>query len=190
MKILGVPGSLRRESYNRMLLQAAAELLPDGVELELFEELKALPPYDEDDEWGPVPASVARLREALAGADAVLFATPEYNHSIPGQLKNALDWISRPPGTSPLRNKPVAVVGASQGAFGAVWAQADLRRVLAAIGARVLDAELPVAHAHTRFDPDGTLTDETVREQLGEIVGSLVAEARPPVAAAAAAAAA
>jgi chromate reductase len=123
MKILAVPGSLRRESYNRMLLQAAAELLPEGVELELFEELKALPPYDEDDEWGPVPASVTRLREALAGADAVLFATPEYNHSIPGQLKNALDWISRPPGTSPLRNKPVAVVGASQGGFGAVWAR-------------------------------------------------------------------
>ena len=188
MKILGVPGSLRRESYNRMLLRAAAELLPEGVELELFEELKALPPFDEDGEWAPVPASVTRLREALAGADAVLFATPEYNHSIPGQLKNALDWISRPPGTSPLRNKPVAVVGASQGAFGAVWAQADLRRVLAAIGARVLDAELPIPHAHTRFDPEGTLTNEAVRGQLEEIVGSLVAEARPPVSASSAAA--
>ena len=177
MKILAVPGSLRRESYNRMLLQAAAELLPEGVELELFEDLKALPPYDEDDEWGPVPASVMRLREALAGADAVLFATPEYNHSIPGQLKNALDWISRPPGTSPLRNKPVAVVGASQGAFGAVWAQAELRKVLAAIGARVVDGEVAVGHAPTRFDEHGRLEDESLQEQLQETIEALLAEA-------------
>src|SRR5438105_5864137 len=136
MKVLGIAGSLRPDSYNRALLVAAAELLPDGVEFELWDGLKAVPPYDEVDDVIPAPAAVARLRDALAGADAVLFATPEYNSSIPGQLKNAVDWASRPLATNVLRNKPVAVVGASTGAFGAVWAQAELRKVLGATGAR------------------------------------------------------
>ena len=130
-------------------------LLPDDVELELWDGLRAVPPYDEDDDVEPAPAAVADLRDAIAGADAILFATPEYNHSVPGQLKNALDWASRPLATNPLRNKPVAVVGASTGAFGAVWAQAELRKVLAATGARVVDGEVAVGHAHERFDADG-----------------------------------
>jgi chromate reductase len=174
MKVLAISGSLRADSHNTNLLRAAAELLPDGVELELWDGLKAVPPYDEDDDGEQAPAAVAALRDALAGADAVLFATPEYNHSLPGQLKNALDWASRPLATNPLRNMPVAVVGASMGAFGAVWAQAELRKVLGAIGARVVDAEVAVGHAHTRFDQDGQLLDEDVREQLAAVVDALV----------------
>ena len=181
MKILGISGSLRGDSHNTKLLHAAAELFPDEVELELWNGLKAVPPYDEDDDVDPAPAAVAGLRAALAGADAVLFATPEYNSSVPGQLKNALDWASRPVATNVLRNKPVAVVGASAGAFGAVWSQAELRKVLAAIGARVVDGEVAVGHASTRFDEEGRLNDDSLREQLGEVVEALVAaaEARP-----------
>ena len=183
--LLGISGSLRRQSYNSQLLLQLRELLPEGVELELWDGLKDVPPFDEDDEAGPVPAAVARMRDAIAGADAVLFSTPEYNHSLPGQLKNALDWASRPTATSVLRNKPVAVVGASQGAFGAVWAQADLRKVLAAAGARVVDGEVAVGHAHERFDESGRLLDESLREQLAEVVDALVVEIRPQVAVAA-----
>jgi len=178
MKVLGISGSLRSDSYNTTLLREAARLLPDGVELELWEGLKAVPPYDEDDDVAEAPAAVADLRDAIAGADALLFATPEYNSSVPGQLKNALDWASRPRATTALRNKPVAVVGASTGAFGAVWAQAELRKVLAATGARVVDGELAVGHAHERFDGDGRLDDGPLREQLAEVVEALVTVAR------------
>jgi chromate reductase, NAD(P)H dehydrogenase (quinone) len=176
-RILGISGSLRRDSHNTNLLRVAAEAAGPDVELELYDGLKDVPPYDEDDDVHPRPESVARLNEAIANADAVLFSTPEYNASIPGQLKNAIDWVSRPVATNVLRNKPVAVVGASTGAFGAVWAQAELRKVLAALGARVLDVELPVPHAHTRFD-DGGLTDDEIRESLAEAVEALVEESR------------
>ena len=177
MKILGISGSLRRGSYNTSLLGAAASLLPDNVEFEVWGRLKEVPPYDEDDDTEEAPAAVAAFREAIAGADAVLFATPEYNSSVPGQLKNAIDWASRPLATNPLRNKPVAVVGASTGAFGAVWSQAELRKVLAATGARVVEGEVAVGHAPTRFDEDGRLMDENLLEQLQEVVDGLVAEA-------------
>jgi chromate reductase len=177
MKILGISGSLRRGSYNTSLLGAAAGLLPDDVEFELWGGLKAVPPYDEDDDTEEAPAAVAALRKAIAGADGVLIATPEYNSSVPGQLKNAIDWASRPPATNPLRNKPVAVVGASTGAFGAVWSQAELRKVLAATGARVVEGEVAVGHAPTRFDEDGRLVDENLLEQLEEVVAGLVAAA-------------
>jgi chromate reductase, NAD(P)H dehydrogenase (quinone) len=175
MKVLGISGSLRSDSHNTALLRAAAELLPGDVEFQLWDGLKAVPPYDEDDDVEPAPAAVSDLRDAIAGADAILFATPEYNQSVPGQLKNALDWASRPFATNTLRNKPVAVVGASKGAFGAVWAQAELRKVLAATGARVVDADVAVGHAHERFGPDGRLADESLREQLTEVVEALVA---------------
>jgi chromate reductase, NAD(P)H dehydrogenase (quinone) len=174
-RILGISGSLRRDSYNTSLLRAAAEAA--GPEVELYDGLKQIPPYDEDDDVYPRPESVAGLNEAIANADAVLFATPEYNASIPGQLKNAIDWVSRPVATNVLRNKPVAVVGASTGAFGAAWAQAELRKVLAALGARVLDLELPVPHAHTRFD-QGALTDDDIRARLAEAIEALAAEIR------------
>ena len=177
MKILGISGSLRRDSYNTRLLGAAADLFPDNVEFEFWGRLKEVPPYDEDDDTEEAPAAVAAFRQAIAGADAVLIATPEYNSSVPGQLKNAIDWASRPLATNPLRNKPVAVVGASTGAFGAVWAQAELRKVLAATGARVVEGEVAVGHAPTRFDEDGRLVDENLLEQLEEVVAGLVAEA-------------
>ena len=175
MKVLGISGSLRRDSYNSLLLENARELLPAGVELELYDGLKDVPPFDEDDEADPAPA-VERLRDAVAGADAVLFATPEYNSSIPGQLKNAVDWASRPIATAALRNKPVAVVGASTGMFGAVWAQAELRKVLARTGARVLEGELPVPLAGSQFDDEGRLADEELRARLAEVAERLAAE--------------
>jgi chromate reductase, NAD(P)H dehydrogenase (quinone) len=186
MRVLGIVGSLRPASYNRKLLLAAAELLPGDVSFELYPGLKAVPPYDEEDDVVPAPAAVAQLREAIAGADAILIATPEYNRSIPGQLKNAIDWVSRPAGRSVLRNKPVAVIGASTGAFGAVWAQAELRKVLAAAGARVVDGEVILGHAHRKMDEGGALLDDEVREQLVEVLSDLagVAHARQtPVAA-------
>jgi chromate reductase len=175
MKILAISGSLRPASYNTKLLRAAEELLPAIVDIELWDGLKAIPPYDEVDDVEPAPPAVAALRDAIAAADGLLIATPEYNASVPGQLKNALDWVSRPHPTNPLRNKPVAVVGASTGAFGAVWAQAELRKVLGTIGARVVDGEVAVGHAATRFDEDGSLADESLREQLGEVVDALLA---------------
>ena len=168
MKVLGLSGSLRDASYNSMLLRAAAELLPHDVEFELWDGLKAIPPYDEDDDVDPAPAAVAALR--------VLIATPEYNASIPGALKNALDWVSRPLRSNPLRNKPAVVIGASTGAFGAVWAQAELRKVLGTIGARVLEGDVAVGHAPTRFDDQGRLTDEQLLEQLQEVLSGLVDE--------------
>jgi chromate reductase len=182
MRVLGISGSLRRDSYNSQLLRAAAELLPSGAELEVFDDLKAIPPYDADDDVQPAPAAVQSLRDALAEADAVLVATPEYNASIPGVLKNALDWASRPHATNPLRGVPVAVVGASTGMFGAVWAQADARKVLQTIGARVVDRELPVAEADERFAADGQLDDPELRELYAEILAELVeaVEARAP----------
>jgi chromate reductase, NAD(P)H dehydrogenase (quinone) len=178
MKVLGVSGSLRSDSHNTRLLRAAAGLMPDGVELEVWDGLRDIPPYDEDGDVEPAPPAVAAFRAALAGADAVLFATPEYNSSIPGQLKNALDWASRPIATNVLRNTPVAVVGASTGMFGAVWAQAELRKVLAAIGARVVDGEVAVGHAPTRLDPEAGLTDAELREQLEAVVAGLCAAVR------------
>jgi chromate reductase len=181
MRVLGISGSLRRDSHNTKLLRAAAMLLPPGAELELWEGLKAVPPYDGDDDNGdePRPWVLRSLDEAVREADVVLFATPEYNHSIPGQLKNALDWLSRPLKTSPLRNKPVAVVGASTGLFGAVWAQAELLKVLGAIGARVVDRELPVGLADDAFTEDGRLVDSDLELVLADLLAELAGEASP-----------
>jgi chromate reductase len=176
MRVLGISGSLRRDSYNTKLLREAGEMLSErGVEFELYEDLKQVPPYDEDDDRDPAPPAAAHLRAAVAGADGLLFSTPEYNSSIPGQLKNAVDWLSRPVGKGAIANTPAAVIGASTGMFGAVWAQADLRKVLAAAHARVVDGEVPVGHAHTRFDPDGTLNDADLAEQVSSVVDALVA---------------
>ena len=179
MNILAISGSLRRDSHNTALLRAAAGHLPPGVELELWEGLRDVPPYDQDDDVEPAPAAVGALREAVASADAVLIATPEYNHSIPGALKNALDWASRPYATSAFRGKPVAVIGASVGLFGAVWAQAELRKVLTAMGARVVEGDMPVGQAHEAFDHDGTLVDESHHDRLDDLLDALVEAARP-----------
>lgn len=178
MRVLGISGSLRHDSHNSALLRAAAERLPAGAELVPFERLAEIPPYDEDVEGEGVPEVVRDLRQALRGADAVLIATPEYNHSIPGQLKNALDWASRPAGESSLNGTPAAVIGASTGMFGAVWAQAELRKSLAAAGARVIDRELPVADSENAFAADGSLAEHEQTLALGEILAELLDEAR------------
>jgi chromate reductase len=180
MRVLGISGSLRGGSLNARLLRAAAAELPPGVELELLEGLGELPPFNEDQETSP-PAAVARLREAVERADVILVATPEYNASIPGVLKNAFDWASRPFPDNCLRRKPIAVIGASTGLFGAVWAQAELRKVLRAAGARPLEEELPVGSAHDAFTDDGSLRDDELAQGLRDLVAALLREARAPV---------
>jgi chromate reductase len=179
VRLLGIVGSLRGDSHNRRLLRAAADELSPGVELVAFDGLKAVEPFDETDEHengGGMPGADA-LIAAIRDADGILFVTPEYNGSIPGVLKNAVDWASRPtPATSALANKPVAVIGASTGMFGAVWAQAELRKALGLAGARVLDAELAVPTAHEAFKEDGRLARGATRRRLHEILEQLVAE--------------
>jgi chromate reductase, NAD(P)H dehydrogenase (quinone) len=180
MRVLGLPGSLRLGSHNLALLRAAAGELPPGAELVVWERLGELPIYDPALDVDPPPAVVADLRAAIAAADAVLIATPEYNASLPGGLKNALDWASRPYATNVLRGKPVAVVGASTGLFGAVWAQAEARKVLKTIGADVLEHEVPVGMAHEAFDAAGALRDPVQAEMLRDAVSALAAQARTP----------
>jgi chromate reductase, NAD(P)H dehydrogenase (quinone) len=180
MKILAISGSLRSGSHNTDLLRGAAAGAPDGVDIELYHGLKEIPPYDADDDVpGDPPEPVARFKAALAEADAILISTPEYNSSIPGVLKNAVDWVSRPLKTNPLRNKPAAVIGASTGMFGAVWAQEELRKVLGAVGARVVEGEVAVGHAADRFEPDGALNDDDIRDQLRELARLLAHELAP-----------
>jgi chromate reductase len=174
MRVLGISGSLRAGSHNSELLRAAKGLAPDGVEFEVFGGLREVEPYDEDLDSEPTPAGAARLRRELQEADAVLIATPEYNSSIPGQLKNAIDWASRPLGASALTGLPVAVIGASTGQFGAVWAQAELRKVLGASGARVVDGEFAVGRAHEV--PLAELPAEDAG-RLRELLEDLMAEA-------------
>jgi chromate reductase len=169
--ILGIAGSLRAGSHNAQLLRLAAEELPGDVELVVFEGLAEIPAYDHDLE-DLAPDAVDELKRAVADADAVLIATPEYNGSIPGALKNALDWVSRPIAESPIRSKPVAVIGASTGGFGAVWAQRELKKVLGLMGARVLDAEVPVAKADRALaEPDDELR-EALADVMAELVGA------------------
>jgi chromate reductase len=184
MRVLAISGSLRRDSHNTALLRALREEAPAGVEIELWDGLKEIPPYDGDDDLVPGPAKVEAFRSLVREADAVFFATPEYNSSIPGALKNALDWASRPLATNAFRNKPVAVIGASAGAFGGVWAAAELRKVLAAMGARVTEVELAVGHAHDKLDDAGELADDDIRNGLREALETLLAEAAPALAAA------
>lgn len=173
MRVLGISGSLREGSHNTRLLRAAGRLLPEHAELQMFERLAAIPPYSEDREH-ELPPAVAELMAAIAESDAVLIATPEYNASIPGTLKNALDWVSRPIATTPLKAKPVAVIGASTGLFGAVWAQAELRKVLSTIGARVVDRELPIGQADDALGSDGVPLERDVREALSATLDELL----------------
>jgi chromate reductase len=180
MRILALSGSLRSGSYNTALARAAAELAPGGVEVELYDGLAALPLYDGDVDGDEAPSAVQELRERIGAADALLVVTPEYNGSVSGVLKNAIDWASRPPhGGAALWGKTVAVAGATTGQYGALWAQQDLRRILGIAGARVIDGELPVARAHEKFDADGRLVDPLIAERLSSHVAALVAEAAP-----------
>lgn len=177
MKVLGISGSLRRDSHNTDLLRAAGELLPPGAEFELFTKLGDVPLYNEDLDVDPAPTGVANLREAVADADAVIFSTPEYNASLPGVIKNAVDWASRPFDTNPFRGKPVKVIGASTGLFGAVWAQAELRKVLDHIGARVIGDELPLGTAHEAFAEDGAFAEPGIESRLRGDLAQFVDEA-------------
>ena len=162
MRVLGIAGSLRAGSLNQQLLRLTAEELPEGVELEVYGGLAQIPPYDQDRD-DLQPDEVEHLKQAIADADEILVATPEFNGSIPGQLKNAFDWVSRPLADNPIRSKPVAVIGASTSSFGGIWAQRELKKVLGIMGARVVDVELPVAKADRRLaDPDPELRIELV----------------------------
>jgi chromate reductase len=183
VRVLAISGSLRDASYNTALLRALREEAPEGVEIELYDGLKQIPPYDADDDVVPGPAPVEELRSLVREADAVFFATPEYNSSVPGQLKNALDWASRPMATNVFRNKPVAAIGSSMGAFGAVWAGAELRKVLGAVGARVTEVEMAVGHSHEKFDESGNLADPDVRRELRDALDILLANVPVPTAA-------
>jgi chromate reductase len=173
MLVLGISGSLRAGSYNTQLLHTARELFPEGVELELYDELHLLPAYDQDLEDSGAPRPVLDLRERIGVAGALLIATPEYNGSLPGLLKNAIDWASRPREDASLANKPVAVIGATTGAFGGVWAQADTRKVLGLAGARVVEGEVAVAHAAERF-AGGRLIDPELSAELGALMRRLI----------------
>jgi chromate reductase, NAD(P)H dehydrogenase (quinone) len=172
--IAGIAGSLRRASVNRLLLQAAGQDLPPGARLAVFDLLDRVPPFNEDWEADPAPLAVAELRRLLAAADALLIATPEYNGSIPGQLKNALDWASRPRGSAAMLGKPAAVISASPRAQGAADAAAELRKVLGIAGARVIGSGLSVPRAFSQFTPDGQLADPGLGRQLRAVTGELV----------------
>jgi len=185
MRILTISGSLREASHNTALLRAAAEVAPAGVEVLPYEGLDRLPHYNEEHDTDDPHGEVRRLRQAIAEADAVLISTPEYNGSVPGHLKTAVDWASRPFRQGALFGKPVAVIGASVTDYGAVWAQDHLRKSLGLAGARVVDAELAVAKAADRFGPDGRLADSDTREQLAALVGELADKYDPAARAAA-----
>jgi chromate reductase len=175
MRVLAIGGSLRAASHNTSLLRAAAELAPEGVEIELLRDLESLPPYNEDRDTDDPPAAVAELRRQIHDAEAVLISTPEYNGTMPGQMKQVVDWGSRPYGQdAAFYGKPVAVIGASVTDYGALWAQDHLRKALGIAGARVVEGELAVGRAATKFDDAGRLTDPETAERLQEIVTALV----------------
>jgi chromate reductase len=173
MKFLGFAGSLRRASYNRGLIRAAADLAPTGITIEVFD-LGDLPLYNQDVEDAGEPAAVVAFKEAIAQADALLVATPEYNHGLPGVLKNAIDWASRPRVSSPLRDKAVAVMGASPGRGSTARAQAQLREAFVFTGACVMPLpELLIGSAGQHFDGNGNLTDAAMRASLVELIRAL-----------------
>jgi chromate reductase len=174
LKILAISGSLRAGSLNTRLLEAAVELVPSGMTVELYEGLGEIPHYNADLDGAATPPAVVDLRSRIARADGVLIATPEYNYSIPGVLKNAIDWASRPSATSALRRKPVAAMGAAPGNFGTVRAQLALRQMWVWIDAMpVVKPEVHVFRAAERFDASGRLTDVATRELIVELLEAL-----------------
>jgi chromate reductase len=176
-RILGIAGSLRKGSYNRLALRAAQELVPDGAVLELIE-LHGIPVFDQDDEMAP-PATVLEFKRRILAADAILFASPEYNYSISGALKNAIDWASRPYGESAWLRKPAALMGASVGSLGTARAQYHLRQILVAQDMPVVNQpEVMIGNAAQRFDENGRLGDEPTRQLIRELLVTLVQLAR------------
>ncbi|HML21926.1 MAG TPA: NAD(P)H-dependent oxidoreductase [Aggregatilinea sp.] len=175
LHVLGFAGSLRQNSYNRALLRAAQELMPDGMSLSIFD-LSHIPLYNADlDQDGIRPPAIELFKQAIAKADALLIATPEYNHSMPGVLKNALDWASRPAGRSPMSGKPAAMMGATGGLWGTIRAQDDLRNVLTSTGSHVMlrRPEILIAQAPQKFDEQGRLTDDTTRTLVTQLLVGL-----------------
>ena len=173
IRILGIAGSLRRQSYNRALLRAAVQVAPEGATIDVFE-IDGIPPFSEDDEQNP-PQKVVELKRRVRESDAVLFVTPEYNYSIPGVLKNAIDWASRPYGDSAWSGKPAAVMGASTGTIGTARAQYHLRQVMVFLNMFPLNQpEVMVGGANERFDTVGNLTDEQTRDYVCLLLQSLV----------------
>jgi chromate reductase len=177
--VCGIAGSLRRSSYNRALLRAAAELAPAGTEVRIFDRVGELPLFDADLEANGDPEPVRAMKAAIAEADALLIATPEYNHGVPGVLKNALDWASRPPRRAVLGGKPTAIFGASPGVTGTARAQSQLRQCLVFTDTPVLaQPEILVYRAAEKFDQEGRLTDEKTREYVGKLMVALADWAR------------
>jgi chromate reductase len=177
VRILGIPGSLRKASFNRAALRAAAELLPPDASLEIFD-LEGIPPFSEDDEQS-LPPRVAGLKARIREADAILIATPEYNYSVPGVLKNAIDWASRPYGDSAWEGKPVAIMGASVGATGTARAQYHLRQTFVFLNMHPLNRpEVMISNAAERFDADGRLVDPTSRSRVERLLAELVVWSR------------
>jgi chromate reductase len=173
-QILGIAGSLRRGSYNRALLRAAEQLAPDGVDIRTFD-LLPIPLFNEDVEAGGDPEPVRELKAQIRAADALLIACPEYNYSVPGVLKNAIDWASRPPRGSALHHKPVALMGASPGPYGTVRSQLALRQSFLFTKSPVLpEPELYVSAAHEKFDSDGNLHDDQIGQRLRALLEALV----------------
>ena len=171
--ILGIAGSLRKQSFNRSLLRAAQELTPEGARIETFE-LDGLPSFNQDEEANPHPR-VAEFKQRIRAADAILFVTPEYNYSIPGVLKNAIDCASRPYGDSAWSGKPVAIMGASVGAIGTARAQYHLRQTFVFLNMYAINQpEVMVSNAHKRFDEEGKLTDDKTKELVGQLLSELV----------------
>lgn len=174
LRVVGIAGSLRVGSLNRALLQAAAELAPATLEVVLHG-LSEVPLYNADDEAAGVPRAVQGLRDAVRQADAILIATPEYNHGVPGVLKNAIDWLSRPPIDSALNGKPCGIVGASPGMTGTARAQSQLRQAFVFTNTHVMQRpELLVAQAHAKFDSEGRLTDDGTRKHLTVFLNEFV----------------
>jgi chromate reductase len=175
--ILGIAGSLRKQSFNRALLRAAQELTPDDARIDIFE-LDGIPPFNQDDEANP-PAKVADLKQQIRNADAILLVTPEYNYSVPGVLKNAIDWASRPYGDSAWNGKPVALMGATVGAIGTARAQYHLRQMFVFLNMYAVNQpEVMLSNAHKHFDDDGKLTDETAKKLMRQLLEELVSWTR------------
>lgn len=173
IRILGIAGSLRRESYNRAALRAATKLAPEGAVLETFE-LDDIPLFNQDEDQNP-PAKVVELKQEIRAADAILFVTPEYNYSVPGVLKNAIDWASRPYGDSAWNGKPAAIMGATVGALGTARAQYHLRQIMVFLNMFPLNQpEVMIGNAATRFDQQGNLTDETTTKLIRQLLENLV----------------
>ncbi len=177
LRILGMAGSLRRASYNRAALRAATQLVPDGVTLDIAE-LDGIPAFNQDDEQTP-PVTVVELKRRIREADALLIVTPEYNYSVPGVLKNAIDWASRPYGDSAWSGKPAAIMGASVGTIGTARAQYHLRQIFVFLNVLAINQpEVMIGNAATRFDAGGTLTDDTTKKLIRQLIENLAAWTR------------